>query len=111
MNLKRKQIFNCCTYLHYLDIVDKNFTLDNYRWLNNFKYDEVFKSYSLELSKNEKEMLQEAIEQIKLDHAEEVKIYDEEIHKKAVNSLRKLGYAFSLFGDNYYSKGFNELMR
>ena len=110
MNLKRKQIFNCCTYLHHLDIVDKNFTLDNYRWLNNLKYDEIFKPDSIRLSKNEKEMLQIVIEQIKINHAEEIKIYDEQIHKKAMKSLGELSYMFNLLGGNNYYNDLKGLM-
>ena len=111
MSLKRKQVFNCCTYLHYLDIVDKNFTLNNYRWLNNLKHDEIFKPYSLGLSKNEKEMLQTVIEQIKINHAEEIKTYDEEIHKKAMKSLAELSYVFNLVGGNKYYNDLKGLMR
>jgi len=111
MRSKRNQIYNCCKFIHYLDIVDRNFTLDNYKWLNDFNSNEIFKSYNIELSKNEKEMLKSRLEQIKINHAEEVRIYDEQIHKKAMKSLGELSYMLSLVSGNNHYNDLKGLMR
>lgn len=110
MNLKRKQIYNCCRYIHYLNIVDENFTADNHKWLNEFKTSEVFNSDNIEISKAEKEMLKSIVEQIKTNHAEEIKIYNEQIHKKAEQAIKKLNYVFNLFGNGNYFEGVKELI-
>jgi len=108
MGLKRKQIYNCCKYIRYLNIANRNFTIDNYNWLNNFNTSKIFDFDDIELSKNEKMLLKSIIDQIKINHAEEVKIYDVQIHKRGEKAIKQLSYVFKLLGGESYLE---EIMR
>lgn len=94
----KKQWYNCYRCYQYLQTVDKNFTLDNYRWLRDFilKLDEkeYTKYNNRDLYLQQKEILKSIADQIIKEHAEEIKIYKKQIEKNLIKTFN----------------GFNEIM-